>query len=284
MSDTNGSNPYGDPIDPGQPNNPDPYGGAPQSNPYGAPAADPSQQPTTPPPAPPNPYAAPPAGGPYAPPPNPYAAPPAAPYGQGGGSPYGQPSGPTKTDGMAIGALVASVIGLCTCIGSVVGIVLGFIAMGRTREGRVGGRGLAISAVALGFVGVVLWIAGVIGLVAFVASQSVTPGNAKPGQCVNIDNHSDNKIAMTKADCSKEHDGQVIAVATADSDNPSSREVSALCGTAAGPANLAKLNTAPEANDLQLNWAADDPNNVSAGDKILCYVEYDNNLRRDLLK
>lgn len=56
---------------------------------------------------------------------------------------------------MAIGSLVASVIGvvpfLCG-IGSIIGIVLGIIALNQIKTSGEGGRGLAIAGIAIGAV------------------------------------------------------------------------------------------------------------------------------------
>jgi general secretion pathway protein G len=60
---------------------------------------------------------------------------------------------------MAIAALALGIAGLCTCgVGSLVGLVLGIVAMrqiGRS-GGRLGGRGLAIAALVISAVGLVV--------------------------------------------------------------------------------------------------------------------------------
>ncbi|WP_054816892.1 DUF4190 domain-containing protein [Nocardia arizonensis] len=76
-----------------------------------------------------------------------------------GYQPYGQPTS-QGTNGMAIGALVASLIGLCTCsIGSIVGIILGVISLNQLKE-RPGqdGRGMALAGIWVGAGGIVAWI------------------------------------------------------------------------------------------------------------------------------
>ncbi|MBH0779078.1 DUF4190 domain-containing protein [Nocardia bovistercoris] len=76
-----------------------------------------------------------------------------------GYQPYGQPLA-QGTNGLAIGALVSSLIGLCTCsIGSIVGIILGVIALNQLKE-RPGqeGRGMALSGIWVGAGGIVAWI------------------------------------------------------------------------------------------------------------------------------
>ena len=51
---------------------------------------------------------------------------------------------------MAIGSLIASVIGLLCGIGSIIGIVLGVVALNQIKQSREGGRGLAIAGIAVG--------------------------------------------------------------------------------------------------------------------------------------
>jgi hypothetical protein len=51
---------------------------------------------------------------------------------------------------MAIASLVASIIGFCCGIGSIIGIVLGVIALNQIKQTREGGHGLAIAGIAVG--------------------------------------------------------------------------------------------------------------------------------------
>jgi hypothetical protein len=57
---------------------------------------------------------------------------------------------------LAIGSLVASVLGLCCGIGSIVGIVLGVIAMNQVKQSGEKGHGLAIAGIAVGVVSLLL--------------------------------------------------------------------------------------------------------------------------------
>ncbi|HJT96437.1 MAG TPA: DUF4190 domain-containing protein, partial [Mycobacterium sp.] len=83
----------------------------------------------------------------YGPPPTGYPAPNYA-------GAYGQPT--QKTNGLAIASLVASVIGFIPfCIfglGSIIGIVLGVVALNQVKTSGEGGRGLAIAGIAVGAV------------------------------------------------------------------------------------------------------------------------------------
>lgn len=83
-------------------------------------------------------------GQPYAPP---------APYGQ----PY--PASPRGQDNaLAIGALVCSILGFCSGVTALAGLVMGHIALSKTNRGEAGGRGLATAAVIVGYVVVALWV------------------------------------------------------------------------------------------------------------------------------
>jgi hypothetical protein len=71
------------------------------------------------------------------------------------------PTGPSfvgKTNGLAVGALVASLLGLFCGVGLVVGLVLGYIARRQIDDsgGVQRGRGLAVAAIVVGWVGIAL--------------------------------------------------------------------------------------------------------------------------------
>jgi Domain of unknown function (DUF4190) len=123
------------PTDYSAPGYPPPYPGPPS---YGAPAPG---------------YGPPPPG--YGPPPPGYGLPPAG-YPASDYSPYGQPG--QKTNSMAIASLVASGIGVLCGIGSIVGIVLGILALNQIKQTREGGQGIAIAGIALGGVLVFVWL------------------------------------------------------------------------------------------------------------------------------
>ncbi|MCW2854752.1 MAG: hypothetical protein JWR52_367 [Marmoricola sp.] len=91
---------------------------------------------------------------------------------------YGQPMPgyypqPTDTNGKATAALVLGIVGifpglfLCGPLVAIAAIIVGFIAKKDVdvSQGRVGGRSQAKAGIVLGFVGVGLFVLGVIGLV-----------------------------------------------------------------------------------------------------------------------
>jgi len=65
-----------------------------------------------------------------------------------------------STNGLAIGALVASVAGLLCGIGLIVGLVLGYIAKNQIDQsgGTQQGRGLAVAAIIIGWIGVAITV------------------------------------------------------------------------------------------------------------------------------
>lgn len=93
--------------------------------------------------------------------------------GQPPGPPPGNypPPAPTGTNGMAIASLACSVVGAFLCgIGSIVGIVLGVIALNQIKQTGQGGRSLALAGI---IVGAVALVAGVIwAFVYFTATKS----------------------------------------------------------------------------------------------------------------
>lgn len=114
-----------------------------------------------------------PSGG-KAPPPNPYPATPPSP----GGVPGGYPAPPvpgywpapqasgfvpvTSTNGLAIASLVLGVLWLFW-LGSLVGLILGLVALKQIKSRNQGGRGIAIAGVVLGILGLVILVIAIIG-------------------------------------------------------------------------------------------------------------------------
>ena len=83
------------------------------------------------------------------------------PYQPYGAAPYGpyQQGRPDGTNGQAIGALVAGILGvpLCFCfIPSIVAIVLGILAMNETKRTGQDGHGMALAGLILGGISVAL--------------------------------------------------------------------------------------------------------------------------------
>ncbi|MEI2784241.1 MAG: DUF4190 domain-containing protein [Candidatus Nanopelagicales bacterium] len=62
------------------------------------------------------------------------------------------------TNGLAIGSLVLSLLGLFCGIGSIVGVILGFIARGQIKRTGQGGNGLAVAGIVIGIATLVISI------------------------------------------------------------------------------------------------------------------------------
>jgi hypothetical protein len=63
-----------------------------------------------------------------------------------------------ETNKFAIWSLVASLIGILCGIGSIVGIVLGVLALNQIKETRQGGHGLAVAGIAVGVASLIISI------------------------------------------------------------------------------------------------------------------------------
>jgi len=130
---------------------------APASDPTGFTAPDPgpvAQLPGMPEPAPAAPPAPPvPAYQPGYPAPPPYGA--QVPYGGG----YLHQPRMSDENGLAVGALVCSIIGLFSCVTSIPGVIMGHIALARANRGEGGGRGMAVAAIVIGYALIALYVA-----------------------------------------------------------------------------------------------------------------------------
>jgi uncharacterized membrane protein len=69
---------------------------------------------------------------------------------------------PPGNNGLATASLVCSVVGLCCGIGSIVGIVLGFIALNQIKQTGQAGHGLALAGVIVGAASLILSVLGYI--------------------------------------------------------------------------------------------------------------------------
>ncbi|WET80607.1 DUF4190 domain-containing protein [Amycolatopsis sp. QT-25] len=102
----------------------------------------------------PPPFAAPPVPPVYAPAPLPVAYPSPRPY-----NPYAVVAPPrSQENGMAIAGLVCSIVGLCSCVTVIVGLILGHIGLAKANRGEAGGRGIALAAVIIAYVVIALYV------------------------------------------------------------------------------------------------------------------------------
>ncbi len=187
---------------------------------------------------------------------------PANPYGAGGEQPKG-------TDTVSIIGFILSL----TCCLSIVGAIMGFIGLGRTKNGKKKGRWAAISAIIIGIIGT-LAAAGIIIAVVFVAGTVVTVDNAEPGQCVDVEGPDDN-LTLSKKDCSESHDAEIVATGKAgdveDADLEGTFLPAAVCEQLAAEGDFDKVLNYSE--ELELSVIAEDPDNVKDDDSVVCYAE-----------
>jgi hypothetical protein len=101
-------------------------------------------------------------------------------YGGGYGygyDPYAQ-GRPTGTNGKAIASLVTSLAGLFFCgVPSVVGLILGIIAMREVKRTGQDGHGMALAGVIVGALAIVGWILYVVVIIFMVAVTSTPPSS-----------------------------------------------------------------------------------------------------------
>jgi len=218
------------------------------SNPYGN---DPYGQP--------NPYGgAGGAGGAYPPPP--------------GGGGFEQP----KTDGVSIAALITGIL----CCG-IIPLILGFIGLGRTKGGQRKGRGMAITGIVLGFLGLFSWVG--IGILAAAGWDFLDDVRAiddlEKGQCINgsglkatDDDHSVGII--TEVDCSDAHDAEVVATSTLsaeEADAYGSEGDQGPCDSMLDAALLDKVN-----NENYFLLALTQSKDPDEGDHLVCVISLAN--------
>ncbi len=60
---------------------------------------------------------------------------------------------------MAIASLVSSIIGACCGLGSIIGIVLGIVALNQIKQTRQSGQGLAIAGIIVGAITMLISLA-----------------------------------------------------------------------------------------------------------------------------
>jgi hypothetical protein len=128
------------------------------------------------------------------------------PYGQQYGQPF--PTPPKTTSGWAIAALIFGIIG-----GVLVSLVCGIVALNKTKDGRQGGRGMAIA----GLVLTGLWVIGgavFVVLALFISKDHVVATDLKVGDCITDVPTSARIMTMPTTDCKKPHGGEVYAVLT----------------------------------------------------------------------
>ena len=130
------------------------------------------------------------------------------PYGQHWQQPLPPPyAPPRKTNGFAIASLIFGIVG-----GILLSVILGIIALRQTKDGRQGGRGMAIAGLALSGAWT-FFIAVAIVLVAVYADGSVRATDVKLGDCIETTPSNLSTVKrLPKVSCDKPHEGEVYAL------------------------------------------------------------------------
>jgi len=78
------------------------------------------------------------------------------PYAQGVS--YATPAGPQQGNGLAVTSLVVGILGFCILpiVGGIGAIVLGILGLNKTKDPRVGGKGMAIAGIILGSLSMIM--------------------------------------------------------------------------------------------------------------------------------
>lgn len=90
---------------------------------------------------------------------------------------------PQQTNGLAIGALVSSILGFFCGIGFIVGLILGYNARSQIRAsgGQQAGEGAATAAIIIGWIGIGLMLLGIVVAILFFGfAVSSSPGSPGP--------------------------------------------------------------------------------------------------------
>jgi hypothetical protein len=211
--------------------------------------------------------------------------PPAAPppYGQPGapGQPaYGAPSYPSPmpgpaepSKGMAITALVLSILG-CTCIGALVAIPLAIVVLVRGRDGRNHGKGLAIAALIISVISLIGVAVGGYFLYDY-AKDLKDVESLKTGDCITAKGLTDKTetgvTQIRSVGCSDKHDGEVLSTGTLTADEAASYgETSpvAICTPSVTEAGSVDLLADPELVLIALTQDS----SPASGDKLVCVI------------
>jgi len=192
--------------------------------------------------------------------------------------------GSGRTNPLAIAALVTGLIG---CI-SLVGAVLGVIALRQINQRGEKGKGMAIAGIVL----FVVWsILSIIGVALSKGSDSGSGAGAKPtptstkpkdvgvtkmkvGDCINDSAAADEEVESVKVvPCNQPHDGEVLAnFKIRGMILPSEAQVQAQAKSGCHRLADPRLQRDPAVDNLALSWYYPDAQNWRAGDHMVTCV------------
>jgi len=90
---------------------------------------------------------------------------------------YGMAPAPQRTNGAAIASLVCGIMGCVPWLTGLAAVILGIVGLRKTRDPRVGGKGMAIAGLILGGISIVAWTLyfAVVGVAIFAAVKGTAP-------------------------------------------------------------------------------------------------------------
>lgn len=218
-------------------------------------------------------------------PPQPPQQPPA--YEQGyppaGGHPYGQAfpgAGDPRQEvppskAMAITSLVLSLLFCVPFLAAIVSIVLGVVVLGRSRDGRDHGRGMAIAGIVISTLVLLATVALLVVAVVLGISSLKDVNDLQRGDCISADTLTDGDAEgfgqITVGSCTDEHDAEVVAVKTLDAEEAeryASASTTEICQSLVlDDPELLEL-VAPGIELLTITNSAE----PAAGDKVACIL------------
>ncbi len=135
--------------------------------------------------------------------------------------PFPGPPAQQRTNGMAIAALVVGIVGGLFVVGSIVGLVLGIVALSQIRRTGEKGRGLAVAGIVLSCAWIVLIAVVAVAAISSSAqrdgSGTVTAGGTTSvrsvavGDCLNDLPDGRTVRSLKVAPCDQPHTGEVFA-------------------------------------------------------------------------
>jgi hypothetical protein len=195
-------------------------------------------------------------------------APPSSPYGGGYGS-YEPGAPPPRTDGISIAAFVCAL----TCCAGPVGVGLGIAGIVRTKDGQRRGRWAAVTGVVLGAIGTLALIAGIVGMTV-IGFNIVFEEDARVGQCVNTGFLGTDTDDLWDADCSEDHDAEIVAVLVADAELEADYDDNVSIATICGPFVDDAYKSLLTDDQYEMDFSTDSyDDSINDGDWLVCYLE-----------
>jgi hypothetical protein len=178
-------------------------------------------------------------------------------------------------DGVSIASFVLSLL----CCTGLIGLILGFVGLSRTKGGKRKGRGFAIAGIVLGLLATIAGGA----LIAAAATGGLnsifgTPVNdLKDGQCITADGLGENDDSgvgnIEVVECDVKHDGQVIGTKKLSSSEASDYDITSEDGVAKNCTPMLDGGEAVLITDPKYYLVAlTQDEKPSSGDKVVCII------------